>query len=505
VCVQVLHGDMHDVAQRLLTFASDFPHTEPPLTPEVMVQTGLFSQPLEPGSDRVICSACGVVLEGWQPGQVPAFVHFAASPHCRLLQWPDAPPPAATADSPHRAPPAASPLFHEPELEPPAAYQPIQGWGQMLAQAGTAYEVVPPGRVLGGSVCTPQQHQQEAQGGGGGGKEEQHSSAEYPRHPRAASSAQGCLAVDPRALEARVAARPSVVTWWPLGARRMPKVDAAVRHTSGGEWAVAAPLSSGFGTPRSPPGGRGVTREESGAGVWGAATEDEAGGVGVLEMVRGGVVPLDESSPLGGSVGRRARASKISVARDLLEAPSAEQALLALSSCADKQVQGLWYRLLAALAHAAGPSKEFESMCLPRLLLGITTCKDEARLVLVLDALRCLALQPRCRKYLATGAGYDTICALVNALPKWSARNLEMAYRAGGAPSDVWPRLLENVIVVLQHMLVALNADDAHGNHTLRTPQGATAAVLCVLREAPFEHAEVQRGAVANNSQQSSI
>jgi hypothetical protein len=362
----------------------------------------------------------------------------------------------------------------------------------MLAQAGTAHEVVPPGRVWGGSVCTPQQHQQEAQGGGGGGggKEEQHSLAEYPRHPHAASSAQGCLAVDPRALEARVAARPSVVTWWPLGARG---------------WAVASPLSSGFGTPRSPPGGRGVTREESGAGVWGAATEDEAGGVGVLEMVRGSVVPRDGSSPLGGSVGRRARAWKISVARDLLEAPSAEQALLALSSCADKQVQGMWYRLLAALAHAAGPSKEFESMCLPRLLLGITTCKDEARLVLVLDALRCLALQPRCRKYLATGAGYDTICALVNALPKWSARNLEVAYRAGGAPSDVWPRLLENVIVVLQHTLVALNADDAHGNHTLRTPQGATAAVLCVLREAPFEHAEVQRGAVAINSQQSSI
>jgi len=268
--------------------------------------------------------------------------------------------------------------------------------------------------------------------------------------------------------------------------------DAAVPHTSGGGWAMAAPVSAGFGTPRSPPGGRGVTREESGAGVRGAASEDEAGGVGVLEMGSGGVFTRDESSPLGGSVGRHARASKISVARDLLEAPSAEQALLALSSCADKQVQGWWYRLLAALAHAAGPSKEFESMCLPRLLLGITTCKDESRLVHVLEALRCLAMQPRCRKYLTTGAGYDCICALVNALPKWSARNLEVA------PSDVWPRLLENAIVVLQHTLVALNVDDAHGNHTLRTPQGATAAVLCVLREAPFEHAEVQRGAVAN-------
>ena len=144
VCVQVLHGGMHDVSRRLQTFTSDFPHSEPPLTPEVMVLTGLFSQALEPGSDRVICNACGVVLEGWEAGQVPSFVHFAASPHCRLLQWPHASLPAATADSPHRAPPAASPLSHEPELEPPAIHKPIRGWGQMLAQAGAEHEVVPP-------------------------------------------------------------------------------------------------------------------------------------------------------------------------------------------------------------------------------------------------------------------------------------------------------------------------------------------------------------------------
>jgi len=43
-----------------------------------------------------------------------------------LLQWPHAPPSAATADSPHRAPPADSPISHEPELEPPAAHKPIQ-------------------------------------------------------------------------------------------------------------------------------------------------------------------------------------------------------------------------------------------------------------------------------------------------------------------------------------------------------------------------------------------
>jgi len=44
--VPVLHGGMHDVSRRLQTFTSDFPHSEPPLTPEVMVLTGLFSQAL---------------------------------------------------------------------------------------------------------------------------------------------------------------------------------------------------------------------------------------------------------------------------------------------------------------------------------------------------------------------------------------------------------------------------------------------------------------------------
>ena len=504
--VPALHGGMHDArmydaARRLLTFAADYPHTEPPLSPEDMVQTGLFSQPLEPGSDRVICIACGVVLEGWVKGQVPSSVHQAASPHCRFVQWPYAP--AAPAAAPHLAPAAALPPSHAPKSQPPPPNQPIQGgWGQMLAQAGAVpaakppaapplppvlstpsppARVSPPGRVSDWDASIAQHAQHQEQGG-------QRSPAAAPSPQHTAASVAGCQAADARELVCADSAVgcPSVVTWWPLGARRVGLEDAAAAHTPGGGRAVAPPS-----TP--PAGGRDLRREESGAGVWGAAAEDEAGGVGVLEVGSGemGLVALE------GSVGSRLRPVKASVARDLLESPEAEQALLALSSCPDKQVRGWWYRLLAALAHAAGPSNEFASMCLPRLLLGITTCKDEARLVHLLEALRCLALQPRCRHYLTSGAGYDTLCALVNALPKWSARNLEVANRAGGVPSDVWPRLLENAMVVLQHTLVSLDEYDAQGNNTLQMPPGAPAAVLCVLREAPFEHAEVQRGAVA--------
>jgi hypothetical protein len=82
---------------------------------------------------------------------------------------------------------------------------------------------------------------------------------------------------------------------------------------------------------------------------------------------------------------------------------------------------------------------------------------------------------------------------LINALPKWSGRNLEVANRNGGAPSDVWPRLLENAMSVVASGLQHAFED----GQSICVPHGATAAVLCVLAEAPYEHTEVQRAAVA--------
>ena len=87
----------------------------------------------------------------------------------------------------------------------------------------------------------------------------------------------------------------------------------------------------------------------------------------------------------------------------------------------------------------------------------------------------------------------DTLSVLVNALPKWSGRNLEVANRNGGAPSDVWPRLLENAMSVVASGLQHAFED----GQSICVPHGATAAVLCVLAEAPYEHTEVQRAAVA--------
>ena len=98
-----------------------------------------------------------------------------------------------------------------------------------------------------------------------------------------------------------------------------------------------------------------------------------------------------------------------------------------------------------------------------------------------------------CRKYLTTGPGADTLSVLVNALPKWSGRNLEVANRNCGAPSDVWPRLLENAMSVVASGLQHAFED----GQSICVPHGATAAVLCVLAEAPYEHTEVQRAAVA--------
>ena len=76
--VPTLFGGMHDPVRRVLTFGADFPHDTEPLTQGALAQAGFYSQPLQPGSDRVICIQCGVIVEGWVQGQVP--VQVAAYP-----------------------------------------------------------------------------------------------------------------------------------------------------------------------------------------------------------------------------------------------------------------------------------------------------------------------------------------------------------------------------------------------------------------------------------------
>ena len=144
-----------------------------------------------------------------------------------------------------------------------------------------------------------------------------------------------------------------------------------------------------------------------------------------------------------------------SVARQLLLSPDARLALAALSGSGDRMVLMWWQRLMAALAHAAGTSREFALICLPPLLASLAAASgDESRLLHAVDALRWLALQPACRVHLAAGAGMDTLSLLVNALPKWSSRNLDTAQRPVGAgPADVWPGLLETAMSVLRHTM----------------------------------------------------
>ena len=485
--VPTLYGGMHDPAKRLLTFGADFPHVAEPLTPGALAQAGFFSQPLEPGSDRVICIACGVILEGWIPGQESAEMHAQVSPHCRLLNWPNVSGPASRAG-------AASVCQRDVVSQTDALAAPHRsslspvGWRKVVqapdAGGGSETGGVPPALAGASSAASSGLARWSSTAGG---------------NPLAADD----VAISRACSEA--ACRPSVVTWWPLGGSmrgnhelgctavhmRAPWHDASSPQATRSSSIVA----SASDNPTSPDKPK-MLREDSGAGVWVAGSED-AGGVGVLELGSrggGGFLPGSASPGSfaeGAHPGQRTRTMDRSVARELLESPDAEQALAALAASTDKTVQGWWHRLLAALAYAAGTTKEFETMCLPRLLQAVKRCKDEERLLNLLEALRWLALQPAARAQLITALPLDT---LINALPKWSGRNLEVANRNGAAPSDVWPRLLENAMCILQHTFATLVASPTS---ELDIPDGATAAVVCVLREAPFEHAEVHRSAVA--------
>jgi hypothetical protein len=377
--VPTIFGGMHDAGRRLVTFPADWPHSNSQtLSSSSMAQAGFYWQGLEHGSDRVICHACGVILEGWTEGQVPAVVHAHTSPHCRLLQ----------ADAQRK------PFL--PSL--PSSRKQTQK-GPTPAEAGAA-----PGLARGADAVNAAQ-----------------------------SDAKGLMA-ESRSKDGKEGQGPATVA--------VVAADSVSRDAAGdagsGEQAVSHDdqAQAAAGCDRASmqteaeegasDGASALQLEDSSGGVWGSMADEEAGGVGVLEVwgVRRGAS--------GGAMG--------SVAQQLLVSPHAQQGFTSLSMSTDKQVQLWWYRLLAALAHAAGPSLEFQAICLPRLLLAASTCKDETRLVNILEALRWLALQPACRRYLTKGAGVDTLCLLINALPKWSARNVEVAHRLGAAPSDVWPR-----------------------------------------------------------------
>ena len=462
--VPTLFGSMHDPVRRVLTFGADFPHDTEPLTQGALVQAGFYSQPLEPGSDRVICIECGVILEGWVQGQVPAEVHEHVSPHCRLLNWPNVPPSATS----RLQRPTSAPVNHGKDLHPPPPLgQPLVGWGMMIQQhsATSLAQVTNTALPLAwstGASANP--------------------AGTMPAHATPLSNSSP-------------AHRPSVVTWWPLGAAK--RVEGSVCDDTAPTSSSKIPQGSGEAQASSRRGsGEGangtldMAREVS--STWGRAA-DEAGGVGVLESDSPIGLSRGENPAVDG-VGPRTRVMDRSVARELLQSPHAEQALSALAASIDKTVQLWWYRLLAALAYAAGTTREFEVMCLPRLLQAVKKCKDEERLLYLLEALRWLALQPAARDLLIASLPLDT---LINALPKWSGRNLEVANRNGAAPSDVWPRLLEHAMCILQHTFATLvTRPDTLCDSTQDIPHGATAAVLCVLREAPFEHAEVQHSAV---------
>ena len=374
--VPTLHGGMHDAQRRVLTFSSHFPHQKEPLTPAVMAQTGFYSQPLEPGSDRVICIVCGVIVEGWLEGEVPGQVHANMSPHCRLLTWPNVP--SITTE-------LAASSHSEADLETVATAGSMQRGteGHMAVDTASAVPATastPLGRAWGWDSGNATQQQVlvpvlPTENGNG------HEDERYEAH-----QARGSPSLD-------------------SGSGQIHKVD-----SSKSDVADVHP-------PMTPP------RREHGDGVLGTL-DDEAGGVGVLEIRAAASSSLQRPVSLGahtnhgGAGDTQSQVMDRSVARELLESAEAEQALLALNMSTDKAVQAWWFRLMSALAHSAGRTKEFQSMCLPRLLVAVATCKDEGRLLHLLEALRWLALQPSCRYYLTSGAGVDTLSVLINALPK---------------------------------------------------------------------------------------
>jgi hypothetical protein len=392
--VPVLHGGMYDNVRRLLTFGADFPHDNEPLTPAYMAQTGLYSQPLEPASDRVVCTACGVILEGWVEGQVPAELHRRVSPHCRLLTWPTAPsgpphlPPNTPPASPRSKPQAQAQASNAHGSPPahPSLNQSIQGWcltSKQGPQASPAFT-----RAWGGGAGRSASYAVDH-----GGETLPHSSS------HALSASGGCSdggCSETATLEATRYARymPSLVTSCAPRVHTLEHASRALKPSSEAArtcdlWQVEEKdmdAEEKDTDPKTRPTCVPMHRPDDDELTLGAhrpddeleALDDEAGGVGVLEF----------SAPPPLLLHTRTRVMDRSLARELLESPEAERALSAISMSTDKQVQASWFRLLAALAHTAGRTKEFQTMCLPRLLVAVATCKDESRMLNVLEALR---------------------------------------------------------------------------------------------------------------------
>ena len=69
--VPLLCVGLHDPARRLLTFPAEFPHrASPTLSAPAMADAGFFWLGFEAGSDRVVCYACGVIIEGLRHASV---------------------------------------------------------------------------------------------------------------------------------------------------------------------------------------------------------------------------------------------------------------------------------------------------------------------------------------------------------------------------------------------------------------------------------------------------